>query len=275
MARGFDVWEGKPYLPAADFILIRAYNGGRPDKAFSNLYAMAKGRYRYGRGVWGYVLPGDTRAQADAMLALIPANDPPELGVFSDLEQVGLTHDEALAHTQTLHDATQHAGFYSNLNDFANMLEGGRGFESFPWWVANPSGDPVPRAPLISQTGTPTIDVGNGVLDNVDADYADDTTLAAWTSAALGQPEQQRGLVDMIDLPWLVKVVENPNDASGAPVADFWALFQPGQRQFVEVNDQEALTIAADKECVQLGERNRLQFDRIRSGVDQNTGLAQ
>lgn len=193
---GADVSEFQSGLPGGDFVIIRAHSGYRPDKLFAQHWREAKGRYRLGRGVYGYVVNRDGVGQAQAMLDLV-ADDPPELGYWSDVEEPGLSGGVARAHIDHLR-STRKAGFYANVPDFFGILDGGAGLEDLPWWVAgyssndgteHPLNPAPPRGYLIHQF---TSRWGGASLDGNVADAAALLATFGGQAPPIPQPKKHR-----------------------------------------------------------------------------------
>jgi hypothetical protein len=254
MAHGADVSNYQPqatdpaFWAAYDFGIVQVFNEhGGDNPIWRAQYDAAKAAHmRYGVGVYGWAIAGADNAALGRRL--YDSAPDAELGWWDDHEIGGRAQMPSVGDVLAFLSGipSPRNGYYSNGSDYIGL--------TCAWWYANPSGNPAPRTPLITQIGTP---------NNVDTNVADDTLLAAFTGGSTPNPKRR---VPM-DLPWLVHVVDDPSIN--------WTLFTPGQKPYVQVSDQQAFSLAANNQCVNIGDRNKLQFDRIREGVDQNTGQAQ
>lgn len=189
-------------------IIIRAHSGYRRDKHFFENWERAR-QAGIPRGVYGYVVPDqDPRWQAEQLL-MLTHDDEPELGYWSDLEQEGLTREQAWAHHSTLPAGRR--GVYANGGDFDAMTDGR--FDSSPWWAAGyPRVVGGYRPYLFHQYQGSPLDMNRGDLDAIRAAVNDGLAPAPATPAA---PE-------LIEVPDMLLVIQKPV-AGADPVCSLFA----------------------------------------------------
>lgn len=149
------------------FVIVRAFNEhGRMDRELDNSLTESAGVTW--RGVYGWPIAGDDNYTLGRALGVVAEGL--ELGAWADYEKpphAALpSHGELRDYLAGIRSVGVVAGFYSNRSEYPDDPA----LDVFPWWYANPSGNPEPRHPTIVQYG---------IVAGVDADRADAGELAA------------------------------------------------------------------------------------------------
>ena len=181
MRNGRDVSElngplSREWFAQWDFVIIRASNErGRTDARAAQYLYDSKGVTA--RGVYGWPIAGADNAALGRTLGQLAIGL--ELGGWADYERGGRlrmpTATDVADYCAGTLSAGVVAGWYSNRSDYVSTPA----LDAFPWWYANPSGNPDPRDPAIVQTG---------IVNGVDTDTMTDQWFARLTGAPTPQP---------------------------------------------------------------------------------------